>query len=410
MYILVLNAGSSSQKSCLYQVETELPAAAPEPLWEAHIDWTVASDYGSLTIKSNGFKQQTKLADRDHALPTMLNTLIQGETKVLERLEQIELVGHRVVHGGAQYSQPTLITPEVKAAIAELIPLAPSHNPAHLEGIKAIAKILPDVPQIAIFDTAFHSNIPLAAKVYPLPYEWFEKGIQRYGFHGTSHQYCANKTAQILNQPLDSLKIITCHLGNGCSLAAIQNGICIDTTMGFSPLEGLMMGTRCGSIDPQILLYLMREYDLDPEQLNKLLNKDSGLLGISGISADMRTILAASADGKERLPEGYASRSQLAFDIYLHRLCRSIGAMMASLGGLDVLVFTAGVGENAVMVREKTCAQFAFLGLTLDTEKNNARPVDQDIATSDSKVRVLVIHTEEDWAIATQCWRLQCDR
>ena len=399
MYILVLNAGSSSQKSCLYQVETELPQQPPEPLWEAHIDWAVADDYGSLTVKSNAVKQKTKLTDRDSALQTMVHTLVRGETKVLDKLEQIDLVGHRVVHGGDKYSQPAVITPEVKNAIAELIPLAPSHNPAHLEGIDAISSLLPDVPQIAVFDTAFHSTIPKPAKVYPLPYEWYEKGIQRYGFHGTSHQYCATKTAQILNKSLDSLKIITCHLGNGCSLAAIENGICIDTTMGFSPLEGLMMGTRCGSIDPQILLYLMREYNLEPKQLNKLLNKESGLLGVSGISADMRTILAASAEGKER--------SQLAFDIYIHRLRSNIGAMMASLGGLDVLVFTAGVGENAVMVREKTCQQFAFLGLHLDTEKNNARPVDEDIATEDSQVRVLVIHTEEDWAIATQCWQLK---
>ena len=253
MYILVLNAGSSSQKSCLYQVETELAPQQPEPLWEAHIDWTVTSDSGSLTVKSNGVKQKIQLANRDRALETMLDTLVRGETKVLDRRSQINLVGHRVVHGGAKYSQPTLITPEVKTAISELIPLAPNHNPAHLEGIEAISKILPDVPQVAVFDTAFHSNIPQPAKVYPLPYEWFEKGIQRYGFHGTSHHYCATKTAQILNKPLDSLKIITCHLGNGCSLAAVQNGVCIDTTMGFSPLEGLMMGTRCGSIDPQIL-------------------------------------------------------------------------------------------------------------------------------------------------------------
>lgn len=392
MHILVLNAGSSSQKSCLYQVTTELLAQPPEPLWSAHIDWTVASDYGSLTVKSNGIKYETKLTDRDRALTLMLNTLVQGSTQVLKQLEQIDVVGHRVVHGGAKYSQPTLITPEVKTAIADLIPLAPNHNPAHLEGIEAIATILPQVPQVAVFDTAFHSQIPLAAKVYPLPYDWYEKGIQRYGFHGTSHQYCATRAAQILNQPLDSLKIITCHLGNGCSLAAVKNGICVDTTMGFSPLEGLMMGTRCGSIDPQILLYVMREYNLDLDQLNKILNKESGLLGISGISADMRAILTTSAAGKER--------SQLALEIYLHRLRKNIGAMIAVLGGLDVLVFTAGVGENAAIVREQTCAQFAFLGLQLDPAKNNTRPIDQDIATVDSSVRVLVIHTEEDWAIA----------
>ncbi|MBE9043006.1 acetate kinase [Pleurocapsales cyanobacterium LEGE 10410] len=399
MYILVLNAGSSSQKSCLYQLEAELPRQQPEPLWEAHIDWTVAANFGSLTVKSNGIKQQLELAHRESALDKMFDTLVRGETKVLDSLEQVYLVGHRVVHGGAKYSQPTIITPEVKNAIAELIPLAPSHNPAHLEGINAIDKILPDATQVAVFDTAFHSQIPPAAKVYPLPYEWYERGIQRYGFHGTSHQYCATKTAQILDKSLDSLRIITCHLGNGCSLAAIKDGICIDTTMGFSPLEGLMMGTRCGSIDPQILLYLMREYDLNRDELNRLFNKQSGLLGVSGISADMRTILAASAEGKER--------AQLAFDIYIHRLSSSIGAMMASLGGLDALVFTAGVGENAVTVREKTCEKFAFLGLQLDRDKNNARPTNEDIATSDSQVRVLVVHTEEDWAIASQCWQLR---
>ena len=398
MYVLVLNAGSSSQKSCLYQLGAELPEQPPEPLWEAHIDWTITSDFGSLTVRSNGVKQQIELTNRDRALETMLNTLIQGETQVLENLDKIDVVGHRVVHGGAKYSQPTLITPEVKTAIAELIPLAPNHNPAHLEGIEAISKIIPKVPQVAVFDTAFHSQIPLPAKIYPLPYRWFEGGIRRYGFHGISHQYCAAKTSQILNRSLDSLKIITCHLGNGCSLAAIQNGVCIDTTMGFSPLEGLMMGTRCGSIDPQILLYMMREYDLDAEDLNKLLNKQSGLLGVSGISADMRAILAAIAEGKER--------AQLAFDIYIHRLRSSIGSMIASLGGLDVLVFTAGVGENAVVVREKTCEQFAFLGLHLDVEQNNARPVDRDIATSDSQIRVLVIHTEEDWAIAVSALEL----
>jgi acetate kinase len=398
MYLLVLNAGSSSQKSSLYRLGTELPQQPPEPLWLGHIDWT-ASDLGSLTIKSNGVQQQTELANCDQALETMLNTLVQGETKVLDHLKQIDLVGHRVVHGGAKYSQPTIITAEVKSAIADLIPLAPNHNPAHLEGIEEIARILPEVTQIAVFDTAFHSQIPEPAKVYPLPYEWFERGIQRYGFHGISHQYCATKTAQILDKSLDSLKIITCHLGNGCSLAAIANGICIDTTMGFSPLEGLMMGTRCGSIDPQILLHLMREYGLNGDELNQLLTKESGLLGVSGISADMRAIVAASAEGQ--------GRSQLAFDIYIHRLRSSIGAMIASLGGLDVLVFTAGVGENTAKLRAETCEQFAFLGLYLDTDKNNARPMNEDIATEESQVRVLVIHTEEDWAIATQCWQLQ---
>jgi acetate kinase len=247
------------------------------------------------------------------------------------------------------------------------------------------------VPQVAVFDTAFHTTIPEPAKVYPLPYEWYKKGIQRYGFHGISHQYCAHRAAQILGKPLKSLKIITCHLGNGCSLAAIKDGICVDTTMGFSPLEGLMMGTRCGSIDPQIILYLMQEHDLDVEAVNHLLNQESGLLGVSGISGDMREINQAIAASNQR--------ALLALEVYIHRLKSSIGAMVASLNGLDVLVFTGGVGENAAIVREKTCEGLTYLGLQLDLAKNNHHPVDRNIATDNFSKAILVIHTQEDWAI-----------
>ncbi|MGK7950412.1 MAG: acetate kinase [Xenococcaceae cyanobacterium] len=392
MIILVLNAGSSSQKSCLYSLGESIPDKPPEPLWEAHLDWTVAQAGGILTVKSNGIKQKIEVKERDTALKALLNTLVTGETKVLENLDNIDVVGHRVVHGGSKYSQATVITPEVKKAIADLIPLAPNHNPAHLEGINTIEKILPEVTQVAVFDTAFHGTIPDAAKVYPLPYEWYEKGILRYGFHGTSHEYCAKRTAQILQQPLESLKIVTCHLGNGCSLAAIKQGICVDTTMGFSPLEGLMMGTRCGSIDPQIPIYMMQNYDLDADKINKILNKESGLKGVSGISADLRAILDAMGEGNKR--------ASLAFDIYIHRLRSSIGAMVASLNGLDVLVFTGGVGENAKLVRAKTCESLTYLGLQLDLDKNNNNPVDANIAIEDSAVKILVIHTQEDWAIA----------
>ena len=393
MIILVLNAGSSSQKSCLYRLGKSLPDEPPEPLWEAHLDWTAAQEGGILTVKSNGIKQKIEIPEGDTALKLLLNTLIQGETKVLASLQDIDVVGHRVVHGGAKYSQGTLINHDVKKTIADLIPLAPNHNPAHLKGIKTIEEILPEVPQVAVFDTAFHTTIPLPAKVYPLPYEYFAQGIQRYGFHGISHQYCTNRTAQILQQPLESLKIVTCHLGNGCSLAAIKNGSCLDTTMGFSPLEGLMMGTRCGSIDPQIPLYLMEQYGLDADEISQILNKQSGLQGVSGISADLRAILAAIADGH--------TQAQLAFDIYIHRLTSSIGAMVASLNGLDVLVFTGGVGENGTIVRTKTCQGLTYLGLQLDLVKNDAHPVDENIATDDS-LPVLVIHTQEDWAIAKQ--------
>ena len=277
MKILVMNAGSSSQKSCLYELgKDSLPQEPPEPVWEAHIDWTVAEGFAVGKIKSNGIKLETKLAtsDRKLVLSKMLDTLTSGETKVIEQLSDIDIVGHRVVHGGTEYSQATLVTTEVKDAIARFIPLAPSHNPANLEEIEIIEAILGNIPQIAVFDTAFHRQIPPKAAVYPLPYEWLDKGIRRYGFHGISHQYAAQRTAQLLGKPLDSLKIITCHLGNGASLAAVKNGQSITTTMGFTPLEGLMMGTRSGSIDPGILIYLMREYGFDADRLDRMLNKE----------------------------------------------------------------------------------------------------------------------------------------
>ncbi|MEN9519574.1 MAG: hypothetical protein RLZZ381_2162 [Cyanobacteriota bacterium] len=392
MMVLVLNAGSSSQKSCLYRLGDSLPDSPTKPLWSADLDWTVADDRGLLTVKSNNIKQELAITQQDKALEVLLKTLIEGETKVIDSFKEIDLVGHRVVHGGAKYSQATVITAAVKDAIADLIPLAPTHNPAHLAGIETIETLLPDVPQVAVFDTAFHSTIPEPAKVYPLPYEWYEHGIQRYGFHGISHQYCANRAAQILGKPLESLKIVNCHLGNGCSLAAIKDGICVDTTMGFSPLEGLMMGNRCGSIDPQIVLYLMQRHGLDVEAVNHLLNQESGLKGVSGISGDMREINQAIASGNQR--------ASLALEIYIHRLKSSIGAMVASLNGLDVLVFTGGVGENAAIVRERTCEGLTYLGLQLDLAKNQHQPVDQNIATNNSSKAIFVIHTQEDWAIA----------
>ncbi|ELR98997.1 acetate kinase [Gloeocapsa sp. PCC 73106] len=399
MKILVLNAGSSSQKSCLYQLpETGLPEHPPSSLWSATIDWTVADGCGVLKVKAAGQKLEIKLEseDRLEAIKLMLDTLVTGETQVLKELAEIDIVGHRVVHGGSEYSQAVLITTPVKEAIASLIPLAPTHNPAHLEGIKAIEQILGDIPQVAVFDTAFHTNIPPKAAVYPIPYHWYEQGIRRYGFHGISHKYCAARVAQLLGKPLESLKIITCHLGNGASLAAISGGVGINTTMGFTPLEGLMMGTRSGSIDPAILIYLMREWGFDAEQLNRLLNQESGFKGVSGVSADLRAVLSAVEEGNPR--------AILAFEMYIHRLKTNIGAMLASLGGLDALVFTAGIGENAAIVREKACEGWDFLGLKLDLEQNNQRPEDMDISTPDSKVRILVIHTEEDWAIAQEAW------
>jgi len=400
MKILILNAGSSSQKSCLYDLGEALPQSPLVPLWEAKIDWTGKSGATVFQVKTSqgaSLEEEMSVDERQQAIAYMLNTLWRGSTQVLTQLSDIDLVGHRVVHGGQKYSKATLVTPEVKAAIGQLAALAPEHNPANLEGIEAIEQILEQVPQVVVFDTAFHSQLPLPAAVYPGPYEWFENGIRRYGFHGISHQYCVQRASQLLGKSLESLRIISCHLGNGCSLAAVHNGKCVDTTMGYTPLEGLMMGTRSGSVDPGILIQLMRQ-GYNAEQLNDILNKQSGLKGLSGVSNDIRQI--------RKSIEEENSRAQLAFDVYIHRLRSHIGSMLASLGGLDALVFTGGVGENSSQVRATAVEAFKFLGLELDTEKNNASPVDEDIAATNSAIRVLVVHTEEDWAIAQECWHL----
>ena len=401
MKILVLNAGSSSQKSCLYELNEVLPDRPPQPLWEAQIDWNHREGVAKLKVETaSGTEQEEEFASdsRQAAISRMLETLWQGKTQVINSLNEIDIVGHRVVHGGQDYQQSTLISPDVKEAIARLSVFAPVHNPVNLEGIEALEKILPDVPQVAVFDTAFHAQLPPAAFVYPGPYEWLEDGIRRYGFHGISHQYCARRAAQILNRAEADLRLISCHLGNGCSLAAIRGGWSVDTTMGFTPLDGLMMGSRSGAIDPGIIIHLLRRSDLTSEKLDNILNRNSGLKGISGVSSDMRQIGEAITQGNER--------AQLALDIYIHRLRAGIGAMLASLGGLDALIFTAGVGENSAVVRAAACEAFGFLGLKLDGEKNQHSPVDEDIAAVDSAARVLVIHTQEDWEIARECWKL----
>jgi acetate kinase len=408
MKILVLNAGSSSQKSCLYQLDDKLPASPPAPLWEAKIDWNQHQGMAELEVKTRdsiscGFTKGTVLEEelqttsRPDVISHMLETLCSGHTQVINNLAEIDVVGHRVVHGGQDYQQPVLITPDVKKAIQHLFALAPAHNPANLEGIEMLEQLLPNVPQIAVFDTAFHAHLPPEAYVYSLPYEFLEQGIRRYGFHGISHQYCAGKAAQLLGIDLSGLRLITCHLGNGCSLAAILKGQSVDTTMGFTPLEGLMMGTRSGSVDPGILIHLLRQ-GYDAEQLDEVLNRGSGLKGVSGLSGDLREIMTAIDVGN--------SRSRLALDAYVHSLRRNIGAMLASLGGLDALVFTGGVGENSAAVRAGACEAFEFLGLKLDPEKNAQSPKDADIATAESAVRVLVVQTQEDWAIASECWKL----
>ncbi len=401
MKILILNAGSSSQKSCLYEITTPISTLVSQPLWEGKINWSQDQNQAEIIVKTaiGARLQETIIGDsRQIQFTYLLSTLTDGTTRVIDDLSAIDVVGHRVVHGGQDYREAVIITEDVKQAIARLCNIAPAHNPAALAGIEAMEKTLPHIPQVAVFDTGFHSTLPDAAAIYPIPYDLVQQGIRRYGFHGISHQYCAHRAAEILGRDLLSLRLITCHLGNGCSLAAIKNGCSIDTTMGFTPLDGLMMGSRSGAVDPGMLIYLLQQYNYSSQELDNVLNNASGLYGISGISSDLRKVIAAKEQGNQR--------AQLAWDIYVHRLRAGIGAMLASLGGLDILVFTAGVGEKSAGIRQAACEAFGFLGLKIDLEKNQQQPTDIDIATSDSTVRVLVITTQEDWAIAQQCCKM----
>jgi acetate kinase len=399
MKILVLNAGSSSHKSCLFDLTRGVQMSqAPIAVWRGALDWTHQEGKVELSAKTDtgeSYKEVLPIDDKVEGIEAMLKTLVEGPTQVLEDLGEIVAVGHRVVHGGRDYQDSVRIDGDVKEAIRKLIPLAPSHNPANLQGIEAMERVLGDVPQVAVFDTAFHACMPDEASTYPGPYEWVEKGIRRYGFHGISHQYVTQRAAAMLDKDVTTLKLITCHLGNGCSLAAVKHGYSVDTTMGFTPLDGLMMGSRSGSVDPGILIHLMRQEGYTADQLDKLLNKESGLKGMSGVSNDMRVVVEAAGENKHQ--------AQLAVNVFIHRLRREMGAMLASLGGLDAIVFTAGIGENSPLVWQKACEPFDFLGLKLKQDDLSRASEDQDIAAPSSQVRVLVIHTQEEWAIAKAC-------
>ena len=406
MKVLVLNSGSSSQKSCVYEIGDALPDNPPACVWQGKVEWVNERVHYSIkNSRGDTVDDQAAVTSRGEAVKRLLDALWSGKTQAISGPAEIDVVGHRVVHGGPRYFEPALVTPDVKSEIERVSAFAPLHNRAELEGMEIVAKLLGAVPQIAVFDTGFHHQMPLAAATYPGPYEWFEQGIRRYGFHGINHQYCSERAARLLRKNLKSLRLVTCHLGNGCSLAAIREGRSVDTTMGFTPLEGLMMGTRSGSVDPGILTYLMRQQHFFDEKLDDVLNKKSGLLGISGISGDMREVLAATRNDREPVTK---ARAQLAFDMYIHRLRSGIGAMIAVLGGIDVLVFSAGIGENSEEVRAAACDDLGFAGVKLDHAKNAESPIeeDTDISAEDAAVRVVVIHAQEDWMIARECWRL----
>jgi acetate kinase len=391
MKILVCNSGSSSLKFSLFEADPELLLAA------GGIDWTTRP--ARLVLRRPGqpeIREELHLREHHEALERILADLQAGPSAPLQSIQDIDAVGHRVVHGGRRFTGPVRITPEVQSAIEELSELAPLHNPASLLGISAIEQTLPWVSQVAVFDTAFHTTLPAAAQTYALPRIWrTEWGIHRYGFHGLSHAYCARRAAEMLGR--SGSRLVIAHLGNGASVSAVRNGICMDTSMGFTPLEGEVMGTRSGSLDPGVLLYVLRRKGLTVEQLDHALNLESGLLGLSGISSDMRQILKDAPKNPD---------ARLALEVYIHRLVQTIGAMAATLGGVDGLVFTAGVGENSAQVRELVCNQLGHLGLELDTAANARCTPDADIASHASERRILVVATREDLTIVREIRQL----
>jgi acetate kinase len=391
MHILVCNTGSSSLKFSLFEIEGERLLA------EGGIDWSTTPT--RLVVRCPGrpeVREELTLQHHADAIARLLGALQAGPAAPLQALSDIQVVGHRVVHGGERYTTAVRITPEVKQAIGALAELAPLHNPPSLDGINAVEQVLPRVPQVAVFDTAFHATLSEAARTYPVPQQWRrEWGVCRYGFHGLSHAYCTTRAAQMLGR--QDVRLIIAHLGNGASVSAVRHGLCVDTSMGFTPLEGLMMGTRSGSVDPGILVYLLRQKGLDADQLDHALNYESGLLGVSGVSSDMRQVLAA-------VPQHADAR--LAIDVYVHRIRQTVGAMAATLGGVDALVFTAGVGEHAVEIRARVCENLGYLGLALDHTANEVCRPDADVALPASPGRILVIATREDVTIVRETRRL----
>jgi acetate kinase len=389
MKVLVLNSGSSSIKYQFIETTTHQVLAKGQ-VERIGMDDAVLSH---VRIDGDTVKFSAEILDHNIAIEYVVAILLSKNHGVIKDKSEIEAVGHRVVHGGETFSGSVLITDEVIEKIRENIELAPLHNPHNLRGIMACKRLLPDTPQVAVFDTAFHQKMPEYAFIYGLPYELYKKyKIRRYGFHGTSHRYVSKRASEILGVPIEKLRIITAHLGNGCSMAAVKYGVSVDTTMGFTPLEGLLMGTRSGDIDPAIVLYIMGKEGLTMAEVNALLNKHSGLVGISGVSSDMREIIREMKNGN--------MRAKLAFDVFCYRVKKYIGAYAAVMGGVDAIVFTAGIGENSPDVRKSVCEGLEFLGIKIDDEKNNSPEREKIITTDDSPVKVLVIPTNEELVIA----------
>ena len=389
MNVLVINAGSSSLKYQLLNPDTQEILA--KGLCER-----IGID-GKFTYKPTG-KTAVKAADvamptHSEAIQTVLNALVDKDNGVIASMKEIDAVGHRVVHGGEKFAKSVRITDEVMATIEECNPLAPLHNPANIIGIRACQQLMPGTPMVAVFDTAFHQTMPPVAYTYALPYEYYEQDkVRRYGFHGTSHKYVSQRAAAMLGKPIEELKLISCHLGNGSSITAINGGKSVDTSMGFTPLAGLPMGTRAGDLDAGILQYLMNKHGMNIDEMLNVLNKKSGVEGISAISSDFRDLENAEAEGNQR--------AELALRVFDYSVKKYIGAYAAAMGGVDAVIFTAGVGENGPETRESACAGLEFLGIKIDPEKDKVRGKEMDVSADDAKVRVLVIPTNEELMIA----------
>lgn len=390
MNILVINCGSSSLKFQLIDSDSEQVLA--KGLCER-----IGIDGRLVYQAAEGEKEVTEAPMPTHteAVRLVLDALVNPKTGAIRSLDEIGAVGHRTVHGGEMFTGSALINEEVIKAMESVSDLAPLHNPANLIGIRACQELMPGVPMAAVFDTAFHQTMPKKAYMYALPYEYYEKyKVRKYGFHGTSHSYVSKRAAEILEQPYESLKTIVCHLGNGASVCAVKNGESVDTSMGLSPLEGLIMGTRSGDVDPSVLEYLAGKEDLDMQGIMNVLNKESGVYGVSGVSSDFRDIEAAADGGNER--------ADLAQEMFCYRVAKYIGSYTAAMNGVDAICFTAGLGENSSMIREKICSYLGYLGVELDVEANQKRGMDLVISTKDAKVKVLVVPTNEELAIARE--------
>ena len=390
MNVLVINCGSSSLKFQLINSESE--AVLAKGLCER-----IGID-GRLTYQpAGGEKNVSEKAMPTHteAIQFVIDALTDADTGVVKSLDEIGAVGHRVVHGGEKFAKSVVVTPEVKAAIAECNDLAPLHNPANLIGIEACESLMPGTPQVVVFDTAFHQTMPEKAYMYGIPYEYYEKyKVRRYGLHGTSHSFVSKRVAEIVGKPYNATKTIVCHLGNGASVSAVLNGESVDTSMGLTPLEGLVMGTRSGDIDPAIMEFIAKKENLDIAGIMNVLNKKSGVEGVSGVSSDFRDLEAAAKAGNKR--------AELAIDVFAYRVAKYVGAYTAAMNGVDNIVFTAGIGENCALVRTKVCSYLGYLGITIDEEANGKRGEEIVISTPDSKVKVLVVPTNEELAIARE--------